>query len=180
MSKQPSMMWLLVLALLLAWNGMALAQTANVADGISAKLRANASRYSTAIAVLPPGTSVEIHETKGEYASVSAAGKKGWVAQRLLRVKKTPQAMAVSKAALLSVPDDDWKQESQIRQNELAMVREEQEKNTWRMLATTIGVAIAAFLSGFWLRGVIFRQRYGWLSVSDHYRAMRKNRHEIT
>lgn len=173
MSILTRLMLLLVLALLLVWNGKVLAQTANVADGISAKLRADATRKSPVLALLPAGTPVEVHEVKGAYARVSAAGKKGWVAQRLLSMKTAPKVLAESKAALSFTPGVR-RQESQTRQTELALVREEQEKNTWRMLATTIGVTMAAFLGGFWLRGVIFRQRYGWLSVNDRYRALRK------
>lgn len=163
----------LLMATLLTWNGIALAQSANVADGISARLRADATRSSTAIALLPAGTPVEVLELKGDYARVSAAGKKGWVAQRLLRMKNTPKAVAASKASPSSVPGDGW-EENQTRQNELDLVREEHTKNTWRMLTTTIGVAMAAFLSGFWLRGIIFRQRYNWLNINDRHRTVKE------
>jgi len=164
---------LIILAILLVWNGRVLAQTANVADGISAKLRADATRNSTVIALLSAGTQVEVHEAKGDYVRVSAAGKNGWVAQRLLSMKVPSKAVVEGKAGPSLMPDV-WRHESQKRQTELALIYEEQERNTWRMLATTLGVAMAAFLSGFWLRGVIFRQRYGWLSASGRYRAVRK------
>ena len=173
MSMLTRLILLLVMALLLAWNGKVLAQAANVADGISAKLRADATRKSAVLALLPAGTPVEVHEAKGGYVRVSAAGKKGWVAQRLLSMKALSKAVVESKAAPSLMPDVR-RQESPKRQSELALIYEEQEKNTWRMLATTLGVAVAAFLSGFWLRGLVFRQRYGWLSESDRYRALRK------
>lgn len=173
MSMLTRLLLLVVLAFLLVWNNRVMAQSASVADGISAKLRAAASRSGAVIALLPGGTPVEVHEAKGDYSRVSAAGKSGWVAQRLLSMKNAPKAAAENHAAPM-FPPDSRRQESQMRQTELALVRAEQEKNTWRMLATTIGVAIAGFLSGFWLRGAIFRQRYGWLSVNDRYRALRK------
>ena len=118
-----------------------------MADGIGAKLRAEATRKSAVIALLPVGTRVEILESKGDYARVSIAGKtgkKGWLAKRLLKTKAAPESHAAPQSAPPVRHD-----EKQMHRNEFALVREEQEKNTWRRLATTIGVAMAAFLGGY-------------------------------
>ena len=87
------------LVLLLLGNNRVLAQGGSVADGSGAKLRAEATRKGPVLAVLPTGTPVKVYQTKNGYARVSAAGKKGWVAQRLLirhRNVKTPLSRTVA------------------------------------------------------------------------------------
>lgn len=173
MSMLTRLVLLLLLAVLLVWNGRAMAQDASVKAGISAKLRAEPSRSGVVVGQLRGGTDVEVVEAKGDFVRVFVAGKDGWVARRLLTMKAAPKVVAESRAAPPPAPEVR-PQESQPRYTELALLREEQEKNTWRMLATLAGVAVAAFMGGFWLRGAIFRQRYGWLSENDRYRAARR------
>ncbi len=224
MSLLTRLLILLALAVLLAWSG--LVHAARVADGASARLRAGASAKGAVLAVLPPGTPVEMLEEKTDYVRVVAAGKKGWVAKRLLAMNAAPARVAAAKArpaqerraaprrpapaavaqppqpqaataatavpvaaAAVAVPAAPVAAaaapiaaavaapavaapaaaagEMPSRRDEFALVREEQEKNTWRMIGTTAGVALASFLTGFWLRGVIFRQRYGWLGKGN-------------
>lgn len=185
MSTLTKLILLLLLAVLLVWNGRAMAQDASVKAGISARLRAEPSRGGAVVGQLRGGTEVEVVEAKGDFVRVFVAGKDGWVARRLLNMKAAPKAVAVSRAAPVpaSAPapapaPEARPQESQPRYVELALIREEQEKNTWRMLATLAGVAVAAFIGGFWLRGTIFRQRYGWLDESGRYRAAARRRPE--
>lgn len=204
MSLLTRLLILLALAVLLAWSG--LVHAARVADGASARLRAGASAKGSVIAVLPPGTPVEMLEEKTGYVHVVAAGKKGWVAKRLLAMDAAPARVAAAKArpaqerraaprrpapaAVAQPPQPQAATAATVaaaaapmaaavaapaaaagempsRRDEFALVREEQEKNTWRMIGTTAGVALASFLTGFWLRGVIFRQRYGWLGKGN-------------
>lgn len=183
MSTLTKLVLLLLLAVLLVWNGRAMAQDANVKAGISARLRAEPSPGGAVVGQLRGGTGVEVVEAKGDFVRVFVAGKDGWVARRLLNMKAVPKAVAVSRAAPMpaSAPapaPEARPQESQPRYVELALIREEQEKNTWRMLATLAGVAVAAFIGGFWLRGTIFRQRYGWLDEGGRYRAAARRRPE--
>lgn len=171
MSTLLRLIMLVILTILLVWNGKLLAQSANVIDGTSAKLRADATRHGAVIALLAAGTRVEVSEARGDYVRVNVAGTNGWVAQRLLSMQAQPQAAPESSAPQVA---ELRRQESRNRQIDFALIHEEQEKNTWRMLATTIAVAMAAFIGGFWLRGVIFRHRYGWLSTGSCYRLGRK------
>lgn len=175
MSTLTKLVLLLLLAVLLVWNGRAMAQDASVKAGISARLRAEPSPSGAVVGRLRGGTGVEVVETKGDFVRVFVAGKDGWVARRLLTMKAAPKAAAESRAAPAPAPEAR-PQENQPRYVELALIREEQEKNTWRMLATLAGVAVAAFMGGFWLRGTIFRQRYGWLDESGRYRAAFRRR----
>jgi hypothetical protein len=172
MSLLARLLMLLALALLLAWSGAGHAESWSVAPGAHARLRAAASAGGAVLAVLPPGTPVRLLEEKGDYVRVVAGNKKGWVAKRLLAAKEVPSARA---PAFRAAPEKDQPApprrsapldgagEARVHRDELALMREEQEKNTWRMIGTTAGVALASFVTGFWLRGAIFRQRYGWL-----------------
>jgi hypothetical protein len=104
MSLLTRWLLLLTLALSLVWNNRALAQSGSVAAASGAKLRAAATRKSPVRALLPAGTQVEVHEAKGGYARVSAAGKKGWVAQRLLSMNATPLRRGGMKSTLSPSP----------------------------------------------------------------------------
>lgn len=177
MSLLVRLLMLLALALLLAWSGVGHAESWSVGPGAHARLRAGASAGGAVLAVLPPGTPVRLLEEKGDYVHIVAGNKKGWVAKRLLAAKEVPSARAPAfraapekdqPAPLRGTPPRrsaplDGAGEARVHRDELALMREEQEKNTWRMIGTTAGVALASFVTGFWLRGAIFRQRYGWL-----------------
>lgn len=185
MSMLTRLVMLLLLAVLLVWNGKAMAQGASVKAGISARLRAEPSPGGAVVGQLRGGIEVEVVEAKGDFVRVFVAGKEGWVARRLLTMKAAPKAAAESRPAPASAPapvpvpvpvPEARPQENRSSYVELALIREEQEKNTWRMLATLAGVAVAAFIGGFWLRGAIFRQRYGWLDKSERYRAAARRR----
>lgn len=154
----------LLLAVLLVWSGVASAQVATVADGVRARLRADASLAGAILAVLPSGMQVRLLEENGDYVRVSADEKNGWVARRLLTIGALPTESVAETGACPSVTAPVGEPEqARVRRDELALMREEQEKNTWRMIGTTAGVALASFLTGFWLKGEMFRQRYGWL-----------------
>ncbi len=157
----------LLLAMLLVWSGVASAQLATVADGVRARLRADASLSGAILAVLPSGMQVRLLEENGDYVRVSVGEKSGWVARRLLAIGTLPGESVAETGArpAVAAPVGEPGQ-AQVRRDELALMREEQEKNTWRMIGTTAGVALASFLTGFWLRGEMFRQRYGWLRKS--------------
>lgn len=154
----------LLLAVLLAWSGLALAQAASVADGVRARLRADASASGAILAVLPSGMQVRLLEEGGEYVRVSAGEKHGWVARHLLAMEGLPDRRADEGGAIAAaIAAPGVGEETRVRRDELALMREEQGKNTWHMIGTAAGIALASFFTGFWLRGEMFRQRYGWL-----------------
>ena len=153
----------LLLAVLLAWSNLALAQVVSVADGVRARLRADASVSGAILAVLPSGMQVRLLEESGEYVRVSAGEKHGWVARHLLAMEGLPDKNADEGGAIAAAAAPGGGEETRVRRDELALMREEQEKNTWHMIGTAAGIALASFFTGFWLRGEMFRQRYGWL-----------------
>lgn len=87
---------------MLAWGGVATAQTALVTDAARVNMRSGKAENYRVIRVLPPGTEVQVIETDQDYVKVQAAdGETGWVLLKLLTIRKADAENATQNQAAL-------------------------------------------------------------------------------
>lgn len=105
--------------------------------------------------VLPPGTEVSALASAGEYVEVeTSTGQRGWVSGILLAKGVEPAWKSAN---------DRYAQASALLEAERSL-RERQEK---RMVLLVLAAAVVGVATGFLMRGVLCRRRYGWLEAGQ-------------
>jgi hypothetical protein len=162
--------------LMLLWCSVASAETAQVIEGVRAKLRSGDGENYRTLSVLPASTEVEVTEAGQEFTKVKTQdGQIGWIKSSLLQpVRPAPappsapvvdtgsQAASAVEAAqkdLLAAREQLIKMQSELEQ-ERARTKGEPQIGTLALIALAafaMGMAIGALL----LRAYYFRRLHG-------------------
>lgn len=161
--KKMGLYVIVVVLCVLFFLGNGLAETMYVTDRLYLSLRKGPSLEEPSVGVLESDTKVDMHETEGGWARVTAeSGRTGWVMKRYL-VTDVPKALIIEQLkeqmekknevpAMLQKENASLKQKIEALENEIIEKRRELEttskEKTLKRLKEIYATGILAFVGG--------------------------------
>lgn len=157
---------------MLLWCGIVTAESAQVVEGVRAKLRSGDGENYRTLRVLPASTEVEVTEAGQEFTKVKTVdGQVGWIKSSLLQPLKPEAPPAVATVPLVDAanpavsPVEAAQKDLFAAREQLAKMQGELEKERALtkgepQLATLLMIALIAFVVGMTIGALLLRAYY--------------------
>lgn len=156
--------------LMLLWCSVASAETAQVIEGVRAKLRSGDGENYRTLNILPASTEVEVTEAGQEFTKVKTQnGQIGWIKSSLLQpVQPTPAPTAApametgnqAATAVEAAQKDLLAAREQLIKMQSELERERARTNGEPKFAVLALIALAAFVIGMVIGALLLRAYY--------------------